>query len=225
VDPQPGPLRQHQQFGVEEPVGVLDQRQQPLCHIGSHRLEAALGVAERDPEGAAQDEVVAARDELPLGAPDDPRTTRQPGADRDIRMPADQRRQQRQQGGQVGRQVDVHVGDHVGLAGQPGLLQRPSAALRVEVDDADAVQLGRQPLRDRQGVVAGRVVGDGHPVAVRQGIGQERGEPPDRSLQVGRLVVHRDDDLDVGLADGPVASAAGVFGERHRGAHFAAVRS
>ena len=49
VDAQPGPLGEHQQFGVEEPAGVLDQRQQPLGDVLADRLEAALRVGEPDP--------------------------------------------------------------------------------------------------------------------------------------------------------------------------------
>ena len=33
VDAQPGALGEHQQLGVEEPAGVLDQRQQPLRDV------------------------------------------------------------------------------------------------------------------------------------------------------------------------------------------------
>ena len=74
VDPQPGALGQHQQLGVEEPAGVLDQRQQPAGDVGADRLEAALGVGEPGCQRAAQQQVVAAGDELPLGAADDPAT-------------------------------------------------------------------------------------------------------------------------------------------------------
>ena len=68
----PGALGKHQQFGVEEPCGVLDQRQQLAGGVGADRLETALGVGESGPQRGAQDEVVAARDDLALGAADHP---------------------------------------------------------------------------------------------------------------------------------------------------------
>ena len=60
VDPQPGPLGEDQHLGVEEPAGVLDQRQQHLRDIAPDRLEAALGVGEAGLQRAAQDQVVRA---------------------------------------------------------------------------------------------------------------------------------------------------------------------
>ena len=47
-----------EQFGVEEPRRVLDERQQFGGHVGPDRLEPALGVAEMHPEGAPQQQVV-----------------------------------------------------------------------------------------------------------------------------------------------------------------------
>ena len=73
VDAQAGALGQHQQLGVEEPAGVLDQRQQPPGDVRADRLEAALGVGEPGLQRAAQQQVVAAGDDLPLRAADDPR--------------------------------------------------------------------------------------------------------------------------------------------------------
>ncbi len=72
VDPRPGAFGQHQQFGVEEPPVVLDQRQQFAGHIRANRLEAALGVGEPGGQGASQDLVVATGNDLPLGAADHP---------------------------------------------------------------------------------------------------------------------------------------------------------
>ena len=71
--------REHQQLGVEEPAGVLDQRQQVLGDVPADRLEAALRVAEPGGQRAAQQQVVAARDAAPACAP---RTTRDPRASR-----------------------------------------------------------------------------------------------------------------------------------------------
>src|SRR5207237_4742573 len=39
-------LGEQQELGVEEPVLVLDLREQPAGDVGPHRLEAALRVAE-----------------------------------------------------------------------------------------------------------------------------------------------------------------------------------
>ena len=46
VDAQPGALGEDEQLGVEEPAGVLDERQQLAGDVGADRLEAALGVGE-----------------------------------------------------------------------------------------------------------------------------------------------------------------------------------
>ncbi|SKS43436.1 Uncharacterised protein [Mycobacteroides abscessus subsp. massiliense] len=48
VDAQTDPLGEHQQLSVEEPLLVLDQRQQLARDIGTDRLEAALSVGEPD---------------------------------------------------------------------------------------------------------------------------------------------------------------------------------
>ena len=45
VDAQAGALGEDEQLGVEEPPGVLDQRQQLRGDVRADRLEAALGVA------------------------------------------------------------------------------------------------------------------------------------------------------------------------------------
>jgi len=95
VDAQPGPFGQHQQLGVEEPALVLDQRQQLPGLVGPDRLKPALGVGEAGPEGGPQQQVVAARDDLALGAADHPRSAGQPGADGDVAVPRHQRRDQR----------------------------------------------------------------------------------------------------------------------------------
>ncbi len=95
IDAQPGPFGEDEQLRVEEPAGVLDQRQQPRGDVGADGFEPALGVGETGGERAAQDEVVAAGDHFPLRAPDDPRVTCQPGPDREIGVPGDQRGDQR----------------------------------------------------------------------------------------------------------------------------------
>ena len=79
MDAQPGAFRDHQQLGVEEPAGVVDQRQQLARDVGAHGLEAALRIGEPRTEHAAQDQVVTARDEFALR----PRTTRDDAANRE----------------------------------------------------------------------------------------------------------------------------------------------
>ena len=161
VDPQSAALGQDQQLGVEEPAGVLHQRQQLPGDIGADGLEPALGVGEPGRQSAPQQQVVAPGDELPLGSSDDPAAPVQPGPDRHIRVPGDQRGDQRKEGGQIGGQVDVHVGQHgrVGLA--PDEVQRPSAALFGKVHGRHRRKFVGQPVGDLRGPVRGGVVGDG----------------------------------------------------------------
>ena len=66
VNAQPAALGEDQQLGVEKPPVVLHQRQQLLRHVGPDRLEPALRVGEMRGQRAAQDQVVATGDELPL---------------------------------------------------------------------------------------------------------------------------------------------------------------
>ena len=119
VDAQPGPLGQHQQLGVEEPAGVLHQREQGPRPVGPDGLEPALGVGEAGAEGGAQDQVVGAGDQLPLRAPDHPRHRAQSAADGHVGVARHQRRDEREQGVEVGRQVDVEIGEHGGVARAP----------------------------------------------------------------------------------------------------------
>lgn len=66
VGAQPGALCQDEQFRVEEPTGVLHQRQQSLRHVGPDGLEPALRVGEPGGQRPAQDQVVTPGDELTL---------------------------------------------------------------------------------------------------------------------------------------------------------------
>ena len=119
VDPQPGAFGEDQQFGVEEPAGVCDVREQPVCDVGADRLETALRVGESGGERGFEDQVVAARDDLALGAAHHPGAAAQPGADGEVGVARDQRGDKRSQRGEVGRQVDVHVGEHRGVGRRP----------------------------------------------------------------------------------------------------------
>ena len=145
VDPQTRPLGEHQHLGVEEPAGVLDQRQQDLGDIPADRLEAALRVREAGLERAAQDQVVRPADELPLGAAHHPRGAGEPGADREVGVAGDQRGHQRQQGVEVGGQVDVHVGEDRGVGGGPHGPQGPAAPLLLQPEGPDLRDLRLQP--------------------------------------------------------------------------------
>ena len=120
------PLRSasKQQLGVEEPAVVLDRGQEPPRDVGPHRLEPALRVAHARREHRAQDQVVAARDELALRVAGDVRTRREPRTDRDVGVARHERRDERQERVEIGREVDVHVRDDVGVARAP----RASAA-------------------------------------------------------------------------------------------------
>ena len=73
VDAQPVVLGEQQQLRVEEPVVVLDERQQRAGDIGTQGLEPALRVVHAGLEGAPQDRVVRTGDELALRATRDRR--------------------------------------------------------------------------------------------------------------------------------------------------------
>jgi hypothetical protein len=191
VDPEPGTLGDREQLGVEEPLLVVHERQQLPCRVAADRLEAALGVAEPDPQRPTQDQVVAAGDQLALHPALDPRRARQPRPDREIGVAADQRGDQRQQGVEVGRQVDVHVDEDVAVGPAPRLLERTTTTLLGEVLDPDLRVLVAQPARDDRGAIGGGVVGDRDPEAPGQVL--EGGQHPvHRRRELGLLVVHRD---------------------------------
>ena len=141
VDAQPGAFGQHQQLGVEEPAGVLGERQQHPRLVTPDRLESALRVREARPHEGPQQHVVASRDELPLGPADDPRSPGEPGADGQVAMPGQQRGHQRQQGVQVCRQIDIHIGEDLGVALRPDGPQGPAASRQLHVDGPHLGQL------------------------------------------------------------------------------------
>ena len=212
VDPQPAPLREHQQLGVEEPALVLDVVEQVLERVAADGLEAALGVAEAGAQDGVEDAVVAARDELALRAADDPRAVREPRADREVAVTGHQRRDEREQAAQIGREVDVHVGHDARVARLPGGAQRAAAALAVEAQMADPRQRVRELGGDLgRGVDAG-VVGDHDPPGEREAVGEEAVEAADAALQAGGLVVDGNDDLNVrrrGGREGPPGGEEG----------------
>ena len=124
-----------------------------------------------------------------------PRTTRdavaQPGADGEVGVPGDQRRDQRQQRGQVGGQVDVHVGEDVGVAGRPDLRSARPRPFCARCTASDLGDPGGQAAGDRPGRVGARVVGDGDPERVGEVRAQVRVEAQDAALEVVLLVVDR----------------------------------
>ena len=95
---------------------VRHQRQQLPRLAGADRLEPALRVGEPGPERDAEQEVVAARDDLALWPADDPRAAGQPGPDRDVAVPGEQRGDEGKQRVQVRGQVHVHVREQLGVA-------------------------------------------------------------------------------------------------------------
>jgi hypothetical protein len=196
VDPQAGPFGQHEQLGVEEPAGVLDQRQQLGRHVRTDRLEPALGVREARSQDSPEQQVVAPREHLPLGAADYARAGGEAGADGNITVPGDQRRDQRQQRVEICRQVNVHVREHVRGALGPDLLQRPAPARLLDPDHPDPGQLGGQQVADLPGGVGTAVVGDADLGPERERRVQERPEASNIRAEVVFLIANGYDDLD-----------------------------
>ena len=158
----------------------------------------------RGRQGAAQQQVVAAGDELPLrrrGRPASRGASRVPIARSEC--PEISGATSGQQRGQVGGQVDVHVGEHGRVRGRPDRAQRPAAALLLQPHRR--APPGSSPASapgDRRGGVGAGVVGDRDPEAVRELRGQVGVQPPDRRLEVGLLVVDGDDDVEHDAAGG-----------------------
>ena len=195
MDAQPGPLREHEQFRVEEPRRIGGERQQRPGRVGAQRLEPALRVGEARAEGRVQQQVVAAGDDLPLGAPRHPRAARQPGSDRHIAVPRHQRCDQRQQRVQVRRQVYVHVGHDVGVAARPDRAQRPAAPGPPDMGGADQREFLRQVQGLSPGAVGAAIVGDSDARSKREAVITIGAQPPDGRPEVTFLVADRDHDL------------------------------
>ena len=165
--------------------------------VGADRLEAALRVGEAGRQRAAQQQVVAAGDELPLRPADHPGAAAEPGADRQVGVPGDQRGDQRQQRGEVGGEV------HVACRPAPARRRPPRRArsarprpFSASWTAVDAGQLAGQRRRRSRGGVGAGVVGDGDPEGVREVRGQVGVQAPDARLEVGLLVVDGDDDVE-----------------------------
>ena len=195
-DPQSAALGQHEQLGVEEPVVVVDVRQQRAGAYGAHGLEAALRVGESSTQRCAQQDVVAAGDHLAPRATHDTGRARQPAADRDVAVSRHERCDERQQRGQISGQVDVHIRDDRSRTCRPHRVQRSAAALCVEVHDADIGQFGGESVGAKQCCVGACVVGDRDLRAERE-VAQVVVQAAHARHQVFLLVVHGNDDLDV----------------------------
>ena len=229
VDAQPGPLRQHEQFRIEEPACVGGERQQSPGRVRADRLEPALRVGEAGAEGGVQQQVVAAGNDLALRAADHPGAPRQPGPDRDVAVPGQQRRDQRQQRLQVGGQVHVHIGIDVGVAAGPDRAQRPAPARPLDADRLHQRGLGRQRQSLGPGAVGASVFGDRDAGRERKAVLQESAQPPDRRFDVAFLVADRNHDLDSGLSrdrrrpgsgPGPESGFSGMHGPDARRRRF-----
>ena len=160
--------------------------------VGTDRLEAALRIGEPGGQGGFQDQVVAARDDLALGAAHHPGAAAQPGTDGEVGVAGDQRRHQRGERGEVGRQVDVHVREHRSVGRRPHRVQRAAAALLLEPHHPDIGELGGELFGDPGRVIDARVVGDGDAGGKRELVPQVAVQPVHRIRQRGLLVVHRD---------------------------------
>ena len=218
VDAQAGPLGDHEELGVEEPGVVLHEGEQLARRVPADGLEPALGVAEPRPQRLPQDQVVAARDELPLRPALDPRGGGEAGPDRDVGVPADQGSDEREQRREVGGQVDVHVDEDVALRGAPHPLERPAPALLRQVDHRHLGVGVAQPAGDQGGLVGAGVVGDRD--LEGPGQGAQVGEHPlHRGGQLGLLVEDRDDHVDHG-GDGSLGRAATGLRRLHQRAHW-----
>ena len=191
VDAQPGAFGQHEQFGVEEPAGVLGERKQRPRLVAPDGLEAALRVREARAHQSSQQHVVASRDELPLRPADDPRSPGEPGSDGQVAVPGQQRGHQRQQGVQVCRQIDIHVGQDLGVALRPDGPQSPAASRQLHVDGPHLGQLTSQAGGNRPGGIGAAVIGDRDPGVKRKAFTQIADQAPNARCQIAFLIADR----------------------------------
>ena len=203
VDPQPAPLGEHEQLGVEEPAVVAHVVQQLASGVAAHGLEAALRVGEaRAQHGVQQAVVGCARSARAWGR--GRRARRAPAACRSRgRCGRTAAARRAAAGAQVGREVDVHVGDDVApVAGRPRRAQRAPAALAVEAQDATP-RSRRASARAIAGVASVLALSA---ITIRQlngnAVVEEAVQAADAPLERGLLVVDRDDDVDVGRRRG-----------------------
>jgi len=107
-----------------------------------------------------QQHVVTARDQLALEAARDLRTGCEARPDREVSASFEQWEHKLTQRRQVGRQIDIHVGEDIRIASHPCDAQRVAAALAIEVQDLDVLELVSEHPRDVERHVAARLIGD-----------------------------------------------------------------
>ena len=129
-------------------------------------------------------------------------------ADRQVRVPRQQRRDQREQGVEVRGQVHVHVHQDLGPRGRPDLLEGTAPALLLQEHHPHLVVLVGEPVRHQGRAVGAGVVGDRDAEGVRQP-GQVLVDPRDRPGEVHLLVVDRDHHVERGCVRVRERQAAG----------------
>ena len=149
-----------------------------------------------------------------FGPADHPGGTREPRADREVRVARDQRGDQRQQRGQVRGQVDVAVRQDLRVGDRPRRAQCMAAALRRQVHHPDLRQLGGEAFGQGERAVRRGVVGDGHPRREGHLGGQMCADGAHRGLQAGDLVEDGDHQVQdrASLVDGAITLGPGVDG-------------
>lgn len=91
VDAEPIVLGDHEQFRVEEPTGVLDERHEPGDELSAQGLEAALSVGEAAAHRQADEAVVGAGDELPARPTHDAGSGTEPRSDGEVAVTGEKR--------------------------------------------------------------------------------------------------------------------------------------
>lgn len=190
-------LRRDEELGVEEPLVVLDQREQLERGLAAQRLEPALGIGESTAHGEFEQQVVGARDQLALGAPHDMGASSQSGADGHIALARKERSHQREQRRQRSGEIDIHIGDDRSGAARPGRAQRVPSPLAREVDGDDARKGARQLGGDGKRVIGAGVVHHGDQSTERERMVEEMAKLGDASFELRGFVVHRHHDLDI----------------------------
>jgi hypothetical protein len=136
------PLSPDQQFGIEEPVIVLDVAEKGIQRLAIERLEPTLVIANVRPEHGPNERVVRPARDAPLS-----RTLRDvaghpPRAGRDLRLARSDGLDQLFEVGHVRRQVRIEVGERPAAGGTEGPPQcAPAPESRLGVNVANAVVL------------------------------------------------------------------------------------
>ena len=195
VDAQAALFGQDQQLGVEEPGVVQRVGEQLPGHVRPDCLETALGVAEMGAHKGLQQEVVAARDEFPLGSADHARVAGQPRPDREVGVSGNERGKEGTERRKIGGKVHVHVGQDRRRRGEPHLAQRVSAALFGHVDHAHLAELAGYPFGGLERSVGAGVVCHSDPEGMREGAKKIGVQPAQAGFEVPFFVEDRDGDV------------------------------